>query len=295
MNSTSEFIALDVETANNYRSSICAIGLAKAKNGKIISKKEWLIYPVPFEVGYFQYQVHGLSEKKLENKPRLIEVWEEIKEYIGDLSIVCHNVSFDYSALKASLGYYEIPMIENAFFCSYKLAKKVLQNQISYKLSYLCSLVNFEFNHHKASEDAFACAFLTIELLKTSIASDISIDDWKHFNSYRERIPRPSKLSLPTLEIDEEHLFFDKEVVFTGDLEGIVRKDAKSLVESIGGKCASTVTKNTKFLVIGNFELRKFKEGVEKSSKMIKAETLIQSGQDLQIVDKEYFLELVFK
>ena len=54
------------------------------------------------------------------------------------------------------------------------------------------------------------------------------------------------------------------------------------------------ITKNTKFLVIGDFELRKFKEGVEKSSKLIKAESLILSGQDLQIVDKEYFLELVF-
>jgi DNA ligase (NAD+) len=44
----------------------------------------------------------------------------------------------------------------------------------------------------------------------------------------------------------------DKTVVITGTLNGYTRKEAKELVEKHGGKCTSSVSKNTDFLLAGS-------------------------------------------
>jgi DNA polymerase-3 subunit epsilon len=41
------FTAIDFETANNSRSSACALGAVKVENGVITERKEWLIRPEP--------------------------------------------------------------------------------------------------------------------------------------------------------------------------------------------------------------------------------------------------------
>lgn len=295
------FVTLDVETANNFRSSVCAIGITKVLNGEIIFKKQWLIRPAPFDVGYYQYQVHGLSEKKLESKPTFDVIWPEVANVIGDLPVVCHNASFDYSVIKHSLKFYGLNMISNSFYCSYQLSKILLPKKLSYSLSFLASLINFEFEHHKADEDAHACALITIELAKLAKASDLeglNKYSWQYNSGSSIRNssqPKTSLLEIPDLQIDENHTFYGKEVVFTGDLKDILRKDAKLLVEKIGGKCGSGVSKKTNFLVVGEIDLFKLREGVEKTEKLKKAESLILGGHDLQIVDKQYFLELIFQ
>jgi DNA polymerase-3 subunit epsilon len=76
------FTAIDFETANNSRSSACALGAVKVENGVITERKEWLIRPEPFEVGYYQFRVHGLSAELLEEQPTFDQVWPEIKPYL---------------------------------------------------------------------------------------------------------------------------------------------------------------------------------------------------------------------
>ena len=39
------FVALDLETANAYRGSICQIGITEVINGKIQPSKSWLVKP----------------------------------------------------------------------------------------------------------------------------------------------------------------------------------------------------------------------------------------------------------
>ena len=91
--------------------------------------------------------------------------------------------------------------------------------------------------------------------------------------------------------IDENHIFFNKQVVFTGTL-CMPRKEAMQHVVNIGGQVNNGVTKKTNFLVLGVQDLRQL-NGKKKSSKVIKAESLIEKGQDLEIIDEDEFLRLI--
>jgi DNA polymerase-3 subunit epsilon len=49
------------------------------------------------------FDVHGLSEEFLRNKPKFAEVADEFLEFIGDAPLVIHNASFDMGFLNAEL------------------------------------------------------------------------------------------------------------------------------------------------------------------------------------------------
>ena len=85
-------------------------------------------------------------------------------------------------------------------------------------------------------------------------------------------------LKLAEIEINENRPFDDKIFVFTGSLEKLTRRDAKDLVEDLGGKTSGSVSKNTDFVVAG--------PGA--GSKLKKAEEL---GVD--ILTEEDFLKMV--
>ena len=54
------FAALDFETANQYRSSVCSIGLVFVENNEIVDTYYQLIKPAPNYYSPFCTQVHGL-------------------------------------------------------------------------------------------------------------------------------------------------------------------------------------------------------------------------------------------
>jgi len=60
-----------------------------------------------------------------------------------------------------------------------------------------------------------------------------------------------------------EGAFAGSTVVFTGTLEGMTRAEAKASVERQGGKVASSVSKNTDFLIVGGKPGSKAKKAEE--------------------------------
>ncbi len=58
-----DFAAIDFETANGARSSVCSVGIVIVRNGKIVDDFYSLIYPSPDYFTYFTTQVHGLTRK----------------------------------------------------------------------------------------------------------------------------------------------------------------------------------------------------------------------------------------
>ena len=53
------YTVFDVETANERRDSICAIGIIRYENNQIVYEKEILINPET-EFNYFNVKVHGI-------------------------------------------------------------------------------------------------------------------------------------------------------------------------------------------------------------------------------------------
>lgn len=64
--------------------------------------------PMPQEA----YQVHGLGDEFLADKPRFAEVAQAFLDFIGtDSRLVIHNASFDMKFLNAELGWLNLPPI----------------------------------------------------------------------------------------------------------------------------------------------------------------------------------------
>ena len=73
------FNAIDVETANSNRASICQIGIVQVSEGKI--QREWstLVDPEgPFEA--MNISVHGIKQEDITDSPRLPEVYPTLHD-----------------------------------------------------------------------------------------------------------------------------------------------------------------------------------------------------------------------
>lgn len=96
-----DFAAIDFETANNQRSSVCSVGIVVVRNDEIVDTFYSLINPEPNYYSYWCSQVHGLTREDTENAPVFPDVWKQIEPLIDGLPLVAHNRPFDESCLKA--------------------------------------------------------------------------------------------------------------------------------------------------------------------------------------------------
>ena len=102
------FIAIDVETANNEPASICAIGAVKVEDGMIVDRFYSLVKPEPnWYIRYFSESVHGISRSDTDSAPTFDRVWEEMCGQFGiccddmdSVVFVAHNKMFDERCIK---------------------------------------------------------------------------------------------------------------------------------------------------------------------------------------------------
>ena len=90
-----DFAAIDFETANNERTSVCSVGVVIVRNGEIVDSFYSLIQPEPNYYNYWCSQVHGLTRQDTEDAPIFPEVWKQIEPLIEGLPLVAHNKAFD--------------------------------------------------------------------------------------------------------------------------------------------------------------------------------------------------------
>ena len=80
------FAAIDFETANYNRSSVCSVGIVIVRNDEIIDSFYSLIQPEPNYYNYQCSQVHGLCQEDTEDAPVFPKVWKQIEPRLP----VCH-------------------------------------------------------------------------------------------------------------------------------------------------------------------------------------------------------------
>jgi DNA polymerase-3 subunit epsilon len=152
------FTAIDFETAQGYRWSICQVGLVRVENGIITKELDILVQP-PDNYYWSNFTtIHGISAKDTRQSPTFNQVWHLIEPYIKNQNVIAHNgFSFDFPVLSKTLEYYNMPTPEYTKFCTYKIYKSNLAN--------LCQEHNIPLNHHDALSDARACAELYLRFL----------------------------------------------------------------------------------------------------------------------------------
>lgn len=161
-----DFAAIDFETANNERSSICSIGVVIVRNGEFTNKYYSLVQPEPNYYNYWCSQVHGITRHDTEEESVFSEVWKKVEKLIGNLPLVAHNSAFDESCLRAAFRTYHMEYPNYAFFDTLSAARKSFSNLPNYQLHTVASHCGFILeNHHNALADAEACAWIAREIL----------------------------------------------------------------------------------------------------------------------------------
>ncbi|MDG5470387.1 3'-5' exonuclease [Jeotgalibacillus sp. ET6] len=157
------FTALDFETANRSRSSVCSVGVVEVTNGIITNEYYSLINPVQ-RFDSINCSIHGIYEKDVQSAPTFSEYWPALKEQLENKVVIAHNASFDMGVLRASLDamYGSYPTID--YGCSYILAKKAFPSLHSYRLSSIADMLNIPLKHHQALDDARASAKIVLEI-----------------------------------------------------------------------------------------------------------------------------------
>ena len=161
-----DFAAIDFETANNERSSVCSVGVIIVRNGEFVDSFYSLIQPEPNYYNYWCTQVHGLTRNDTEEAPAFPEVWKQIEPLIEGLPLVAHNKAFDESCLKAVFRCYQMDYPDYEFFCTCVASRKAFPDAENHQLHTISELCGYHLeNHHHALADAEACAAIAIKIL----------------------------------------------------------------------------------------------------------------------------------
>lgn len=152
------FTAIDFETAQSSRWSICQVGLVRIENGVITEQISKLVCPPDNQYNAINIGIHKITPEQTRHAPTFAQVWHDIKPYIQNETVVAHNGSFDFSCLSKTLAYYNMESPRYEQRCTYKI--------YGAKLNVLCKQYNIALNHHDALSDALACAQLYLRHLR---------------------------------------------------------------------------------------------------------------------------------
>ena len=162
-----DFAAIDFETANEYPSSVCSVGVVVMRNGMVADRFYSLIHPEPEYYQWFCRRVHGLGPADTEDAPVFPYVWAQIEPLIEGLPLVAHNSQFDEGCLQAVFRVYQMDYPDYTFYdtlaASHRHFGFGLPNHQLQTVAAACG--HNLLHHHNALADAEACAAIALAIL----------------------------------------------------------------------------------------------------------------------------------
>ena len=169
-----DFTAIDFETASSERTSVCSLGWCVVENGIITERKEILIKPDPFKFNEYNTKINGITPEMVWDKPTFDKYWDMLRPYIENRMVIAHNASFDIHVLCSTLEHFGIEIPAFNYMCTVQLSQKAYPELPSHKLNNLAEALGIVFNHHRAYDDAYACAAAFLR-----IAEDYALESFE--------------------------------------------------------------------------------------------------------------------
>lgn len=168
-----EYTAIDFETANKNPLSAVSLGIAHFKGTKLLDVKEFRIQPIIKHPWEFEH-IHGISMKESRDYLSFDKQWELIQPHLDGRLLVAHNADFDINVLKETVSFLKYKLTNMRVACTYKLAKRFLKYENSYKLENLCKSNGIPYWNHKAAQDAISAGILFINVISESTGGAVT-------------------------------------------------------------------------------------------------------------------------
>lgn len=262
MSTANDFVAIDFETANEKRSSPCALGIAVSKNGEIIQTNHWLIKPHKDFSWFNPFNTFAFYCTKIISQ----STWRNLSSYSLPLVASFLDISFAHH-----------DPVEDAC-CSAMIANKACKSKSTSNLGELAPLIEVKPGRFCLNSYIPCCS---------------SLSGRRYYDKPLEQ--RLHELAFDTPinpNADPSHPLYGRKVVFTGTLISMTREEAFQKLLEVGGDPDTGVTQRTNYLVMGVQDFCRFSDG-KKSSKTQKAEELAAKGFDIEIIGESEFLEML--
>jgi len=298
-----DFVALDIETANSNRGSVCAMGAVVVRRGEVAESYTWLTRP-PASLDWFDsfnVMLHGIREEDVRSQPTFADRLSGFIDKVGDLPVIAHNAAFDVGALRNGCDAVGLTWPSLTYACSLVMSRRELDLP-SYRLPVVAASLGITLeHHHDAESDALAAAQIVLSLARRREVSSL----WSLLSALNIRPGRLSRdswsgccgrpgggtggeVQLPPhadLDADPEHPLYGQVIVFTGALS-VRREEVWARVAALGATPEKNVTKRTTMLVVGDGflgnDVAEFGTGKAAKAAMARAK-----GQRIEVLTEE--------
>lgn len=170
-----EFTVFDLETTglNNTPAAggmdrIIEVGAVKIRNGRICERFSSFV-ACPVRLSAEIVKLTGITDDMLVGAPDIADVVADFYKFAAGGALVGHNVQFDYKFMRY-YGEREGYLFHQKQYDTVSFAQEMLRLS-NYKLNTVADYFGFDFNHHRAYEDAFVTAkiFLALARMKQGL------------------------------------------------------------------------------------------------------------------------------
>lgn len=287
-----DYVIVDTETTGLSFDwcDIIEIGAARVVDGIVVERFTELVR-VDYSLPLFITELTGITDEMLACAKTKDEVIHSFAEFAGGSTLMAHNANFDMTFLY--LAYVDVlgVPLTNDFVDTLRVSRKALPKLGHHRAKDVCAALGVTNEHeHRALPDAIAeheCYQIMRQQLieqygEEGYASLFKGNTGKKFD-LRDLVAQGDP--------NEDSPLFEANVVFTGKMASMVRRDAQQALKNIGGEPQPGIRRNTDYLVIGNDGFREELNG--ESAKMRKARANQLKGLPIRVISEDAFLEML--
>jgi DNA polymerase-3 subunit epsilon len=270
---------------------VIEIGMVRISNGKIVDTFSSYINPgrsIPFYIT----KMTGITNADVENAPFFDEIYQRMKEFIGDSVLTAHNLSFDHSFLKHECANAELEFPDNEAVCTLRLARKIYPNFPSKSLGNLTKSLKIRHRDvHRGLGDSMATAKILLRMFPT-LREDHNIDTVSDLISFQNQpvTSKPFRIIKKKLLDDFSKIPDEPGVYFYKNVKGEILYigKAKSLKERLNNYFSNNAIRKAKDIVRKASALEFKKTNSELTALIAEAELIKTYNPKLNRMLKKY-------
>ena len=286
------FVVIDFEHLHPAYETACEVGVVRVVDGLITGRYYATIKPPQsLCIGRDNADIIGLNEEMLSNSPEFPQVYAELCSFIGQLPLVAHHSTTEKLVLQRCCYFYNLDeiLLKNGLIDTCVLSGNM--SLVNACVKYGISLTE----HHNPMQDAEATACLYLKLIGEEHITVVRGERMgkSSLSCYKKESESFDKSILVPLEDDavtnKNTPFYGKvKTVVTGVFDAYPDRNAlKASLKDLGADIDTSVSKNTKILVVGNSNVgpSKIAKANEYGIRIIKEKELYQwvEKQDINL------------